>query len=1496
MQSLLLQHHFYEPGNLKPRPMRRSFFLFAFFTCTITTQAQRKIRFNTEALSVVVAEGNEFAAVTTADSLFVYRLPELSLYKKSKHNLVYPVILSFAASSFANSDMNDVLVIQENHFTPSPAAYNIGIVADLERYKSSAYGEKPHDSISLWSISKATTLNKISGNYYFDFFTFREMGVFAMNYISNAFAGADGDSVFVSKKAAIMSQWNTDKSQESEINGVIKKLITCPVNLSFAFIAQDPISKKYKVYIKKTETHRTLFESKELDQRPGVLEYSSNGKKLLYATGASYKKSLIEVVDVNGGKITASIPVEDELTNAAFTNFDSAVSYATPSNWVRWNLQDARIEKQISGTAFFSGFKLFDAIPTDDYLFVHTQAMSPTGMALPQSEIQLSPLGDFAVFANVEKGGAETVSLFDGYNMQLNDLPQFFLDLRFNPAKTHFTINGNNNKRLQVWETKSRKKILDKYFANRVDGFVDASGRFVWIIEYKDGDASRYRLRHIDLKTGKMVSSDQLVASEGKFKNNDNLVDALAIPNEPNSWYVSDGDQVIWKFKGDNTTPEKYEFSVPGFVNMRSIASDGNGNIYANIYNSNKERTIISIDFPKRSFKKIAEGDFSSPVPYKGGMLFESGNDIVFFKDGKIQHTIKVEGKLIRVAVDAKNDRLFVQIIKEDGTDLLRIIDSSGTQRDQLLPERVMGMEVLNNGQLVYISEAIKTFVDEKTDPIQWDASLPKNVSADEASVSPNGRYILKNHLIVDLKEANRYPTDPFSKTLFIKGKHEMERIELFSKGWNTDQYFTLRRISGLDTLVSESKVKIPDGETVGYAHNSIALSPDGRWAVTYADIAENDAKRARPMIWDVSSLKGYLFPAGYGEQVPFFSSDTGKVFIQSEMKYDETTMAASFSMNEFKIDDKGLSFTKQLKKQSALALSGEYNFELPEFTAINWYEPGSNKVKKSFYSSLSMHSFTFSKEHLMLFGGTADGVLNVWDINGASSPTQSLRVTNDQVKDIKVVGDKVFVFSVTSNVALYSIKEKKLLGNIQYLQKNDDQKLAMYTPDRFFNIDPEAVEALHFVKQGEIFPLSSYELQGNRPDKLYKAFGLADDRYIEALNKGWQTRLKRVGVKPGDSIMASHGPLLQWNRDNLPMVSGTKTIDLTFTVVDTSNSPVKTLLININGVPLTGRKGISIQSQKNAVQFNKSIELNSGKNSISIIAINNKGEESTEQTHEVYYLPERKQPSKIVYIGIGVSKYKDSSKNLVYAAKDVKDIATRLKYFADTVVTHTLTDAMAGKQQILAIKKILNTTSTDDVVILSFSGHGMIDSANGFLFAPHDMNFNAPALNGLTMTMIEDLLDDIPARKRLLLMDACHSGEQLEGLSANASLPEGVKEINTKGNEKIKRKEDKEKEADRKGYMIMKDLFSDFSRGNGAFMISAAASNEFALESKQWNNGVFTASFIEALYEVKEKSADKKIKVRELRKTIYEKVKLRTKGQQTPTSRQENGWWNWSF
>ena len=45
-----------------------------------------------------------------------------------------------------------------------------------------------------------------------------------------------------------------------------------------------------------------------------------------------------------------------------------------------------------------------------------------------------------------------------------------------------------------------------------------------------------------------------------------------------------------------------------------------------------------------------------------------------------------------------------------------------------------------------------------------------------------------------------------------------------------------------------------------------------------------------------------------------------------------------------------------------------------------------------------------------------------------------------------------------------------------------------------------------------------------------------------------------------------------------------------------------------------------------------------------------------------------------------------------------------------------------------------------------------------------------------------------------------------------------------------------------------MKELFADLRRGTGATVTSSAGGAEYALESSQWNNGVFTYSIIEGI------------------------------------------------
>ncbi|MCE3260033.1 MAG: repeat protein, partial [Bacteroidetes bacterium] len=160
------------------------------------------------------------------------------------------------------------------------------------------------------------------------------------------------------------------------------------------------------------------------------------------------------------------------------------------------------------------------------------------------------------------------------------------------------------------------------------------------------------------------------------------------------------------------------------------------------------------------------------------------------------------------------------------------------------------------------------------------------------------------------------------------------------------------------------------------------------------------------------------------------------------------------------------------------------------------------------------------------------------------------------------------------------------------------------------------------------------------------------------------------------------------------------------------------------------------------------------------------------------------------------------------------------------------------------------------------------------------------PANGGLPYDVLESLIDSIPARNRLVFIDACHSGEvDKEDLVADLKPGSQVVANARSGNIGVKPKAGLKNSQD---YMNM--LFSDVQRGSGASVISAAGGMEFALESKDWNNGVFTYSIINGL---KNNAADYnkngQVNLSELKQYIGKKVVELTNGKQNPTMRKEN-------
>jgi uncharacterized caspase-like protein len=306
----------------------------------------------------------------------------------------------------------------------------------------------------------------------------------------------------------------------------------------------------------------------------------------------------------------------------------------------------------------------------------------------------------------------------------------------------------------------------------------------------------------------------------------------------------------------------------------------------------------------------------------------------------------------------------------------------------------------------------------------------------------------------------------------------------------------------------------------------------------------------------------------------------------------------------------------------------------------------------------------------------------------------------------------------------------------------------------------------------------------------------------------------------------------------------------------------------------------------------NQELVLNNGLNKIDVSVLNDKGIESLTESYQIQYnLNDAKKPNLYVF-AIGVSEFENAAMNLTYAAKDAQDLTNVFKNQNnefENVNIKLITNKDATRENILNIKESLKNTKPNDQVIVFIASHGLLDAQLDYYLATHNINFENPSVNGLKYDELEALLDNIPARKKLMLIDACHSGEvdkenPVQALSTASVLDANIKTRGFKvGNSSSNQSLDA-------SFELMKELFSDLRRNNGSIVISAAAGKEFALESDQWNNGVFTYAIINGLKSNKaDLDKDGMITAKELSKYISIEVKTLTNGKQNPTSRTEN-------
>ena len=189
-----------------------------------------------------------------------------------------------------------------------------------------------------------------------------------------------------------------------------------------------------------------------------------------------------------------------------------------------------------------------------------------------------------------------------------------------------------------------------------------------------------------------------------------------------------------------------------------------------------------------------------------------------------------------------------------------------------------------------------------------------------------------------------------------------------------------------------------------------------------------------------------------------------------------------------------------------------------------------------------------------------------------------------------------------------------------------------------------------------------------------------------------------------------------------------------------------------------------------------------------------------SETAHTPYPLPRSSapRPRRAFVIAIGIDDYRESRLKLRFAASDARLLGDRLgKIPGYSVMRTTLAsndgagrtfavtaasigwaiDILAGRNVARAKPALveggfdatqLATATPDDIVIVSFSGHGWADKGGSFYILPSNARWPEGAAPDLTTlisaTQIADRLRDVDAGEMALIIDACHSAASVAG------------------------------------------------------------------------------------------------------------------------------------
>jgi len=460
-----------------------------------------------------------------------------------------------------------------------------------------------------------------------------------------------------------------------------------------------------------------------------------------------------------------------------------------------------------------------------------------------------------------------------------------------------------------------------------------------------------------------------------------------------------------------------------------------------------------------------------------------------------------------------------------------------------------------------------------------------------------------------------------------------------------------------------------------------------------------------------------------------------------------------------------------------------------------------------------------------------------------------------------------------------------------------NETTFAIVTPEGFYSGQQISSNFLGFAIGKHAFPFEQFDLRLNRPDIVLERLG-APDEAIAIAKQLREKRLKRMGVTEDMLQPDFHLPEIEVVGD-LPSSTAESELALKIKASD-SKYPLDRLRVYVNNVPVNGKEGQLLRDAKSqTLERTIPIKLAAGRNKIQVSVLNSAGAESLYANAEVACTAQRPKPT-LYAVAMGVSEYANPEWNLKYAAKDARDILERVKSRSGSsygeIKELLLTDRDATKESLGKIREFLSKATVDDTVLMFVAGHGLLDSKYDYYFGTADIDFNNPSGKGIAFEDFDDLLAELPCLRKSLLIDTCHAGEldedEKKALAAAQSAPTGQQvAMHPVGARGMSIKPIEGARGKSEWYDRLQGLFVDLRRGSGSTILSSSAGAEYALESSEQKNGLFTYAVLEALdgKEGSDANKDGSVTMSELADYVKTRVATLTNNKQSPNVRRVN-------